>query len=137
LANRQLDITGDLTPQTVPVDLVPGFKGMEQAYTELQAFRADQTTINFEITQNGLPFDLSGYTVKYQAKQAIGDASLFFDKTGTITDASGGKVTVTLSGSDLATNPLEEETLATQLYLTASGTTQTVLQIPLVVAPSV
>lgn len=110
---------------------------MELSYTELEVFRADNVIINFEIKQNGLAFDLTNYTVKYQAKQAIGDTSLFFDKTATLTSASEGKARVTLSGSDLDTSLTEAETLQTQLYLTQSGTTRTVLQIPLIVQPSV
>ncbi len=137
MADRQLDLTVDVTPQTVPIDLVPGFRGMEQSFVELQAFRADKTTINFEITQNGVAFDLTNFTVKYQAKRAIGDTTPFFDKTGTVASPTSGKVTVVLDGSDLETDPLDEERLTTQLFLTQSGTTQTVLQIPLVVQPSV
>jgi hypothetical protein len=133
VANRVFNYTGDVTPPTITADLMPPFEGMELLYPEIEVFRGDTATVNFAVTQNGQPFNLSGYAVLYQGKNAIGDLSPVFNETATITDAPNGKCTVTLSGTDLAV----AATLTTQLYLTLAGTTQTVLQIPLVIQPSV
>ena len=130
---RVFNYEGDVTPPTVSVDLSPPFEGMEQLYPEIELFRGDDATINFAVTQGGQPFDLTGYSVLYQAKRAIGDTSFVFNKTATVTSAAGGLCRVSLTGADIA----EAETLQTQLYLSQNGATQTVLQIPLVVLPSV
>ena len=137
MATREYDLDGDLTPPTIRCDLAPEIRDMERSFVELDVFRADDVTINFEITQNGDPFDLTNFTVKYQAKRAIGDTDLVFDKTGTKTDAKNGKVKIELVGSDLDTSLIEAETLQTQLFLTQPGSTQTIIQIPMVVNPSV
>lgn len=133
MANKQITLKLDVTPPTIKFDLVPTIRAMEQSYADLEVFKGDKVTINFTITQNGTAFDLTEYTVKFQAKQAIGDMSFVFDKTATKTDATGGKCQVVLDGADID----EAESLTAQLYATVSGTTQTLFQFPLIVLGSV
>lgn len=130
---RSFNYRPDISPPSVTVDLMPPFEGMELLYPEIELFRGDNASIVFNVTQNGQPFDLSGYSVLYQAKAAIGNSAFVFNKTCTVTDAAGGVCRADLTGSDLAT----AGTLSTQLYITQAGTTQTVMQIPLVIQPSV
>lgn len=130
---RQVYLSSDITYPTVKVDLATQLQGMPLSYSQLEVFRGDDTSINFTITQNGAAFNLTGYTVKYQAKEAIGDSSFVFDKTATITNAAAGQCRVDLSGSDLA----DAGEYTAQLALTLNGTTNTVFQSPLVVLPSV
>ena len=136
---REYTLEGDLTPPTIKVDLSPGFYGfMERAYSELEVYRAENVTINFEITQNGQPFNLTDYTVKFQGKEAFGDTAFIFDKTATKTDATNGKAQVALTGADLVTSSAtDEKTVETQLFLTQAGLTNTVMQFPIRVLPAV
>jgi len=103
----------------------------------LEAIRGDQVTINFVVTQNGTAFNLTGYSLKYQGKSAFGDTTFVFDKTATLSDATKGKASVTLLGTDLNTSLTEKETIQTQLSMSLNGTTQTVFQRPMIVHPSV
>lgn len=130
---REFNLSADITPATILVDLSPAFKGMPLSTPEVEVFRGDNVSINFTITQNGQPFNLAGYTVKYQAKQAIGDDSFVFDKTCTVTGAAAGTCRADLTGSDLAV----AQSLTSQLYLTTPGVTQSVLQVPLLILPSI
>jgi hypothetical protein len=131
--SRQVYLKSDITYPTVKVDLAPQLQGMPLSYSQLEVFRGDDTSINFTISQNGVAFNLTGYTVKYQAKQAIGDDSFVFDKTATVTNAAAGQCRVDLTGSDLG----DAGEYTAQLALTINGTTNTVFQSPIVVLPSV
>lgn len=133
MASKQFNFSVDLAPITLTVDLAPPFYAMEMSNVPIELFRGDNASINFAVTQNGQVFDLTGYTVLYQAKAAFGDASFVFNKTATITNATGGLCRADLVGSDINA----AQTLNTQLYLTQTGLTQTILQLPLVVLPSV
>lgn len=117
---------------TYTIDLNPGFTDMENNFSELDVFQGDTAIINFIITSNGLPFNLSGYTISFHGALAPGDA-LQFNESGTITDAQNGKCQVTLSATDLAT----PGNYTAQLYLTQNGQTSTVFATPLVIYPSV
>lgn len=133
MPNRVFNLRTDATSPSVTVDVAPPFKDMELSFAEIEVFRGDDVSINFTVTQNGQAFSLAGYTVLYQGKTAFGDTSFVFSKTATVTDAAGGRCRVDLTGSDLD----EAGTLQTQLYLSSNGTTQTIMQFPLVVQPSV
>lgn len=133
MADRTIQLSVDHTTPTFTVDLAPQAFDMELSFAEIDVFQHDNVTLNFIVTQNGIAFPLSGYTVLYQAKTAVGDASYIFNKTATITDAANGKCSVALTPSDLAASG----TLQTQLYLTQTGLTQTVFQCPMVVNSSV
>lgn len=133
MANSEIKFKVDITPQTITFDLVPKFKDMSLSVTELDIFRGDNVSINFVISQNGLPFSLSGYTILYQAKRAIGDTDFIFSKTASITDSVNGKCRVDLVGNDVAT----AGSYTSQLYLTQTGLTITALQLPIQVIGSV
>lgn len=134
MASRIFNYEGDVTPPTVTVDLSPAFEGMELIFPEIELFQGDSATINFAITQGGSPFDLMGYTAAYRAKVALGDPDYVFNESATIADdPTTGKCSVSLSAADLAS----AQTLVSQLYISKAGQTQTVLQIPLIVQPSV
>lgn len=133
MATRTIQLSVDHTTPTFTVDLAPQAFDMELSFAEIDVFQHDNVTLNFVITQNGAAFSLSGYTVLYQAKTALGDESFVFNKTATITDSAAGKCSVALTPSDL----VNDGTLHTQLYLTQTGLTQTVFQAPMIVNPSV
>lgn len=68
----------------------------------MQLVRGDTAVLNVTITDNtGAAFNLTGYTIKFTA---IGAATITKNTTSgiTITDATGGKATITLSSTDTA-----------------------------------
>lgn len=134
MADKTIRLSYDFTSPSYPVDLSLGPTGMELGFAEIEAFRGDNLTIQFPITQNGRPFDLTGYTIKFQAKEAFDDTSFAFDKTCSLVGAAtAGICQVALTGGDLVT----AGNYFAQLYLTTTGVTQSVFQCPLVIHPSV
>ncbi len=133
MASRVFNYEGDITPPTIKVDLSPAFEGMELLFPEIELFQGDNAVVNFAITQGGKPFDLTGYTAALKAKVAIADIDYVFNEAAAITNPPSGQCAVTLTSSDLAI----AQTLVAQLYITQGGLTQSVLQIPLIIQPSV
>lgn len=134
MASRIFNYDGDVTPPTVTADLSPALEDMQLLFPEIELFQGDNALINFAITQGGNAFDLTGYTVLYRAKFSVHDIGYVFSENATLAaDPTTGKCSVTLTASDLAV----AQTLVTQLYISQGGLTQSVLQIPLIIQPSV
>jgi hypothetical protein len=65
-----------------------------------QIVQGDTVTINLTVTSRGSAFNLTGYTPKIVIKESVEDTSALVTRTGTVSSATAGTATITLTTSD-------------------------------------
>jgi len=68
---------------------------------EINAYKASKKTYTITVTdEDGEDYDLSGWTVKFYAKQYENDDSYSIEKEASVTDAGGGIAELVLDSDD-------------------------------------
>jgi hypothetical protein len=96
---------------------------------EKTIYRGDTPTFTFNIKQNGLVFNLTGYTAIFAAKVNADATTYLFTETCSISNPLTGVCTVTLTTADTAT----AGTYVAEIQLTKGTSVLTAIQFNLVI----
>jgi len=98
---------------------------MEPITEKKTLYRRDTKTYTFTLKRNGIPINLTGYTVYFSAKTAPDGTSLF-SKVGSAVTEAEGTVQITMNSVDLSTTC--ENGIAEVMIESGSGTQDTLGQ---------
>ena len=86
------------------------------AQANIEMKRGNTRKIDLAIADSGVPVNLTGVSLTFEAKYSVADTTAFITKDGahgiTVTDAAGGKCTIQLDPADTSSLP----SIVTVLY---------------------